>query len=164
MRASLKHSIEDSPATGFERYAKGSIVLCTSCACPIYKLDHGIALGDKGGRASSFKPLTNIDLIALAHRQDIDAGVVAKVRTLSLEDQQKLIGAAEPKSGDPMLCPMCAGCFPQVIAVEKHEVLDRAYVIELLTIPPQGQKALAVRGKHLGANKDWLHERAKGID
>ena len=46
MRKSLIKSAEDSPVKGFERYAKGSIVLCHGCAKPIYVLDAGIALGD----------------------------------------------------------------------------------------------------------------------
>lgn len=164
MRHSLKQSVKDSPVSGFERYPKGSIVICNACALPIYKLDFGIALGDKGGRsADSFKPLTNVDLIALAHRQDIDAGVVAKVKSLTIEEQQALTGAAVPKAGDPMMCPSCKGTFPQIVSIEKHEVLDRAYVIELLTIPPHGQKGTAIRGRQIGATKGWLHEGAEVI-
>jgi hypothetical protein len=164
VRHSLKQSVKDSPVSGFERYPKGSIVICNACAMPIYKLDFGIALGDKGGRsADSFKPLTATDLIALAHRQDVDAGVVAKVKSLTIEDQQAVTGAAVPKSGDPMMCPVCKGTFAQIISIEKHEVLDRAYVIELLTIPPQGQRGAAIRGRHIGAHKAWVHEGAEVI-
>jgi hypothetical protein len=59
-----------------------------------------------------------------------------------------------------MLCPLCTACFVQVLSVEKDEVMDRAYVIELVTLPPEGQRAVAVRGKRLGATGDWVHEGA----
>ena len=40
-----------------------------------------------------------------------------------------------------------AGDSATLLSVEKDEVMDRAYVIELLTIPPVGHKATAFRGK-----------------
>lgn len=164
MRASLKQSLKDTPASGFERYPKGSIVLCNACTRPIYKLEAGIALGDKGGKsATCFKPLTTVDLIALAHRQDVDGGVQAAIRALQPEQERRLTDAACPKAGDPMLCPVCQECFVQVLSVERSEVLDKAYVIELLTIPPEGHKPVAVRGKQIGAHKAWIHEGAEVI-
>jgi hypothetical protein len=161
VRHSLKQSLKDSPVQGFERYPKGSVVLCNACALPIYKLEHGIALGDKGGKsAASFKPLRMADLTELEDRRDVDAGVCAKLKSLTAEQRKDLVTCDEPKTGDPMLCPSCKQCFAQVLSVEKSETLDRAYVIELLTIPPMGQAAVAVRGKQIGASKDWIHEGA----
>jgi len=162
MRHSLRQSLQDSPVSQFERYPKGSIVLCNACAVPIYKLDHGIALGDKGGKsADCFKPLTASDLTALEDRHDVDAGVIAAVRRLTPEQRYAVTGADAPRAGRPMVCPSCRDIFVQVVSVEKTEVLDKAYVIELLTIAPPGQKSVAVRGKHLGAAKDWIHEGAE---
>ena len=167
VRDSLKHSLADSPAGAGEsfRYPKGSIVLCNACAVPMAKLDHGIALGDKGGRmVNAFKPLRSADIDTLAAREDIDAGVIAWARGLTPEAKKHYLGALrEFKTGDPMSCPICAGCFVQVIAAEKDAVMDRAYVIELVTIPPEGQRGVAVRGRQIGATKGWVHESAKGV-
>ena|SRR5688572_8194472 len=158
MRESLKKSLEHTPATGWERYPKGSIVLCNACSLPIARLDFGIALGDKAGRkAAAFKPLDAVDLESLARRQDIDAGVQAKVRAMVREERLAHVAKLrEFRSGDPMLCPCCHECFVQVVAVTEHEVLDKAYTVELLTIPPEGGgRPAPLRGKVPG--RDWLH-------
>lgn len=161
MRDSLKKSLADSPVQGFERYPKGSIVLCNACAAPIYKLDGGIALGDKGGRmASRFKPLSLTDLNELAGRVDIDAGVRAKVNTWTLDERKAhLATLSEPKAGDPMVCPTCGGCFAQVLSTEQTETHDRGYVLELLTIPPVGMgRPAPMRGKVFAGDRgDWVH-------
>lgn len=159
MRDSLKKSLADSPVAGFERYQKGSIVLCNACALPIFKLDRGLDLGTKaGGTASAFKPLTKADVQTLQWREDIDAGIRATVRNWSEADvAAHLAKLHEVVSGDPMLCPCCQGTFVQVLSVERTEALDKAYTIELLTIPPEGQRMAPVRGKHIGATKDWVH-------
>lgn len=160
MRDSLKKSAADSPAKGFERYPKGSIVICNNCAKPIFKLDVGISLGEGSGRlARAFKPLSVADLAALAMREDIDAGVGASLRTMTTEQLKAHADLLhEVKPGDPMLCPACHACFVQVLSVERHEVLDKAYTIELLTVPPEGAgKAAPMRGKNLGYGKDWVH-------
>lgn len=159
MRDSLKKSLADSPVKGFERFPKGSIVVCTSCAAPIFKLDHGISLGDKAGKmASAFKPITLADLETLAGREDIDAGIRATLRSWT-PDQCKahIASLREVKTGDPMLCPICDKVFVQVLAEEKNEALDRSYTLELLTIPPVGVAPVALKGKHLGYGKDWVH-------
>jgi hypothetical protein len=158
MRDSLRRSIADSPATGFESYAKGSVVVCQSCAHPIFKLDRAITLGDTAGRmASAFKPLGLIDLAVLQDREDIDAGVRALVKGWSLEQRRVFIAKLrEVRAGDPMTCPNCADCFVLVLSVDVHELLDKAYTIELVTIPPSG-KVTALRGRRLGAGAGWVH-------
>lgn len=161
MRDSLRKSIADSPVKGFERYPKGSIVLCNACAAPIYKLDAGIELGAKGGRgAQAFKPLALADLEELATRRDVDAGIRGTVAAWTLDKRRAHVAALnEPKAGDPMVCPICAGCFVQILTVEKSETNDRGYVIELLTIPPFGAGVpSAVRGRQFqGDRGDWVH-------
>lgn len=163
MRESLQRSIADSPATGFERYPKGSVVLCNACAAPIYKLDFAIELGMKGGRtAKAFKPLTLGDLDELARRPDIDAGIRAKVSAMTPEHKRAhLASLDEKKAGDPMLCPCCHGCFVQILSSEASETNDRGYVLELLTIPPFGRgRPAPVRGLQFDGNVgDWIHER-----
>ena len=70
MRKSLQKSIDDSIVKNFDRYPKGSIVLCNACALPIFKLDFGIALDDKAGKSvGAFKPVAMADLETLATRQ-----------------------------------------------------------------------------------------------
>jgi hypothetical protein len=160
VRKSLQKSIDDSIVKNFDRYPKGSIVLCNACALPIFKLDFGIALDDKAGKSvGAFKPVAMADLETLATREDIDAGIRAQMRMWSLDDRRRHIGCLrEMRTGDPMMCPVCADCFVQVLNVDKTEALDRAYTIELVTIPPEGHGTPPpVRGRQLGATKQWLH-------
>lgn len=161
MRPSLKASLAEHGGETF-RYPKGSIVLCNACAVPVAKLEQGVNLGDKTGRlVTAFVPLTTADLDTLAGREDIDAGVRAWVNALTPDARQTYLGNLhEFRTGDPMLCPTCQGCFVQVISVEKDAVLDKSYVIELVTLPPMGHKVTQVRGRQLGYYKDWLHEHA----
>lgn len=157
MRESLKRSAAHSPDRRFERYPKGSIVLCQACARPVFKLDATVTLGAKCGQmARAFKPVSVLDLVALADREDIDVGVLAFVRALTPEMMQAHVDTLrEMRTGDPMLCPSCNDCFVQVTSTERNEALDRSYVVELLTIPPSGVGA-PIRGKYLGVKKEWL--------
>jgi hypothetical protein len=160
MRDSLKKSLADTPAQGFERYPKGSIVICNACARPIFKLDVGIALGEgSGSLARAFKPLSVADLANLAAREDIDGGVSASLRTMTTEQLKAHADKLhEVRPGDPMLCPACDACFVQVLSIEKHEVMDKAYTIELLTVPPEGAgKPAPISGKQIGYTRDWVH-------
>lgn len=158
MRDSLRKSIGDSPVNGFERYAKGSIIICNACAAPIFKLDHAICLGDKAGKmASAFKPLNLLDLDTLALRDDIDSGVRAFVMAMTVTQRTEFLAKLrEVRAGDPMTCPVCAECFVQVIAVDKNELLDLAYTLEMVTIPPSG-KTVPIRGRRIGATAEWVH-------
>ena len=160
MRDSLRRSLDHTPAAGFERYPKGSIVLCNACAKPIFKLDFALSFGDKAGKtASAFKPLAVADLDDLADRDDIDAGVRATVASMTPSDRTAHVACLrEMKAGDPMMCPSCADCFVQVVSVEKTEALDRSYTIELLTIAPRGHgRQSPIRGKRIGATREWIH-------
>ena len=68
-----------------------------------------------------------------------NAGLRARVKTWTpAEMVQHVAKLREVRAGDPMACPVCAGCFPQILAVEANEVRDNAPVIELVTIPPEG--------------------------
>ncbi len=162
MRESVKKSLEDSPDKQFERYPKGSVVLCNACALPIFKLDYGLALGTGVGKsAAAFVPLNLADLDELAGREDIDSGVRVTVRGWDLARRIEHINKLRTcRSGEPMLCPCCGDAFVQVLAITRNEVLDRAYCIEMLTIPPKGAgKPAPVRGKRIGAGpgREWIH-------
>jgi hypothetical protein len=162
MRDSLKKSLTDTPAQGFERYPKGSVIICNACAGPIYKLDRALDLGQGLGRSvGAFKPLTLQDLATLEGREDIDAGVRSFVRGLDLDARKTFVGhLREPRAGEPVLCPVCHDCFVQVLSTEKHELMDLAYTVELLSISPVGQgRPAPIRGRQIGAGpgKEWLH-------
>ena len=160
MRESLRRSLQHSPDKQFEQYPKGSIVLCNACALPVFKLDRAIAFGDKGGQvASAFKPFAMADLVTLSERLDVDPGVRAKVRSMTLEQRTELLSKLrEVRAGDPMACPVCGDCFVQVRSVDKTELLDRAFTLELLTVPPEGVgRPAPVSGREIGATKDWVH-------
>jgi hypothetical protein len=103
--------------------------------------------------------LTLTDLADLAERDDIDSGIRAMVRGMDADARLRHVRSLrEMHAGEPMRCPCCGDAFVQVLAVTKHEVLDRAYTIEMLYIPPAGrQKPAEVRGRQLGATKEWLH-------
>lgn len=149
MRASLQKSIADSPALRQDHYPAGSIVLCNSCAKPLYKLDRPIGIGQKAGRgASAFKPIAMADLVELSERPDVDAGVRATIRSWSFDQRKAHIARLnEPRSGDLMLCPCCTQGFTQVLSTEATETNDKGYVIELVTLPPRGYRGTALRGR-----------------
>lgn len=154
MRQSLRKSLADAPGN-FEGYAAGSIVICNGCSLPLYKLDRSIGIGQKAGRgASAFKPVSLQDLADLAERRDIEAGFLAKLHEWPLEQRHAHIRLlTEPKSGDPMMCPACGGAWPQVLSTERQDTADRAYVLELVTIPPKGHRVAPLTGR----KNLWLH-------
>lgn len=167
MRESLKQSLADSPVENFEKYPKGSIVVCNACAKPIFILDRAICLGDKVGQsASAYKPLSLVDLGELGAREDVDAGIRAMVRAMTMDDRRAHVALlTEVRTGEPMLCPCCKDCFVQVLELDSHAVLDKSYVIELLTIPPFGAgKPAPLRGRRIGASRAWLHEGQKTVN
>jgi hypothetical protein len=137
MRAALQESIARA---GGDRWAAGSIVVCTSCGRPIYRLTRGIGAGEKVGRSvEAFAPVEWRDIEALIQRQDLEPGLRARWRSETREQwRERLAAIPPPRSGDPCKCPLCTNVFVQARAGEPTEFLDRAYVVELVTIPPEG--------------------------
>lgn len=162
MRKSLEQSVAESPVRNFERYPKNSIVLCNACALPIFRLDRGIDLGQRAGQAASaFVPISLADLLELEGRADIDAGIRAVIASWSPEAKRAhLQQLHEMRAGMPMACPVCHDCFVQVLSTEMDETHDRAYTLELLTVPPiGGGRPAPVRGLHIAGDRgDWVHE------
>lgn len=148
MRAALERSTALRPeATHYER---GSIVICTSCARPLYRLERGISLGEKVGRSvSAFVPVSVADLQILAGRHDVDPGVRAHVlHEPNLRAYVDRLTA--PRTGAPALCPFCQQVFVQGRTVEVADTTDRAFVWELVTIPPAAPRTgLASRAHDL---------------
>ena len=154
MRAGLKASLAMSPH--FEGYPAGSIVVCSDCWKPVYVLERGIGPGDKGGRAASaFRPLTRADCAALLTRSDLDPAWQGLFRTWCESPAVRtLLDAPRPRAGSEATCPLCAGPFLKSRAVERSETVDRGYVLEMVTIPPEA------RGLHrwLGRATRWVHD------
>lgn len=137
MRAGVDESIA---AAGTDRWPAGSIVVCTSCGQPLYRLIRGIGAGERLGRSvSAFAPVEWRDLAALMGRTDLEPGLRARWRAepkATWDERCQRIPA--PRTGMPAVCPLCGDVFVQARAVEAEAFLDRAYVVELVTIPPQG--------------------------
>lgn len=143
-RKSVQDSIAASPAGNHELYAKGSIVICVSCAAPLYRLERGIYIGERAGRsADAYRPVRVQDLVELRAREDIDAGV----RTVLLAQSPAQLAAhcdriPELRTGMPLACPICTRAFVAMRSsgnpAEASETIDRGYVIELVTIGPPG--------------------------
>lgn len=150
MRAALEHSIARHGGQP-DAYEKGSIVICTSCARPLYRLERGIGIGEKAGSfISAFAPVRAADLVILRDRTDVDAGVRAHLKTEpNLAHYADRI--ATPRTGQPALCPFCDQVFVQGRSVEVADTRDRAYVWELVTIPPTtGRQGLSADVHRLG--------------
>lgn len=148
MRTALQRSIARQPQATY--YERGSIVICTSCARPLFRLERGIDVGEKAGRSvSAFVPVTVADLETLRERPDVDAGVRALLRAEpSLRHYADRIAA--PRTGQPALCPFCQQVFVQGRTSEAADTIDRAFVWELVTIPPTtGRLGLAAGARDL---------------
>jgi hypothetical protein len=158
MRDALKVSERDAPG-GRTRHAAGDLVICTSCAKPLYLLERGINLGDKAGSlVDAFAPVSPAALEALTQSRFADQGVVAFARALLASGKvlEFCDRIPRPKKGDPMLCAHCGHVWAQVLSSETADTLDRAYTIELVTIPLVGP-APAIKGRKVSARDAWVH-------
>lgn len=155
MRASLRASLANDPT--FEGYPKGSIVICGDCWKPVYVLERGISLGDRGGRAASaFRPLTWADCQTLFTRPDLDPawrGLFAAF--CASPAAQAMLHAPRPRAGQDATCPLCGGSYLKGRTVELADTLDRAYVLEMATIPPMPSR---VKNPWLGTQTRWTRE------
>src|SRR5690348_5096798 len=68
-------------------YSKGSIVVCRGCGKPLYRLQASIYAGE--GMATSawkYAPVSVFDLTELMHRHDLEPGLRAAIRAMTIED------------------------------------------------------------------------------
>lgn len=126
-------------------YPKDSLVVCRNCGRPLYRLQASIYRGESAGNAScrKYAPVTPADLSDLMARTDVEAGHRAIVGAMSLEDRrlhcEKIPTLRDGTMAD---CPSCLQ--PFVFGRVKNDsdgaakFGDRAFVIALATIPPQG--------------------------
>ena len=158
-RKTVQDSIAASPAGFHVVYPKGSIVVCVSCAAPIYRLERGIYVGEKAGRsADAYRPVRVQDLIELRGREDIDAGLKSILTNMSSAQMARHCDQIRALvAGDPMVCPSCTRSFVAVRSsanpAEAGETIDRGYVIELLTVPPVGHKGALLHGGKVRARR-----------
>lgn len=145
----MRQSVRDSIAAGdgAESYPAGSIVLCQSCLKPLYRLERGIGVGESAAKSvDAYRPVRPQDVYGLM--EAIDPGVATMARLWTVETlKAHCHKIPELRTGSPAVCPCCGNSFVRVRAVEAAEVIDRAYVMELVTIPPGRQ----LRGREVRA-------------
>lgn len=134
--------------------------MCGDCWKPVYVLERGIAVGDRGSRAASaFRPLTWADCQTLFTRPDLDATWRAFWMTFCASPAlQVLLDAPRPRAGSEALCPLCGGTYLKGRTVERADTIDRAYVLEMATIAPMPGR---VRNPWLGMHPKWVPDLAE---
>lgn len=124
MRPSL--AVTETPSA-IAYYPKGSIVLCQQCLKPLFVLERGIGMGERAGRAAdAFRPIRPQELETVADGSQWSAD----------QRRQHCEAIPAPRAGTEMFCPCCQHTYVRIVAVTGAEVIDRAYTLELITIPP----------------------------
>jgi hypothetical protein len=146
MRQGLDDALRLSPVPSADvAYPAGSIVVCYACGKPLYKLQAAIYVGEKPSRSAwKYAPIAIEDLRALMERTDLDAGLRAAIKFLSVDDQRTHCEKIQPlKAGDFLDCAACKQpfVFGRTSTNEDgaKEFTDRAFVLQLATIPPVGK-------------------------
>jgi hypothetical protein len=146
MRQGLQEALQTSPVQSADvAYPTGSIVVCYACGKPLYRLQANIYVGEKPSRSAwKYAPITVADLQTLTARMDLDAGIRASIKFMSAEDQRTHCEQIPTlKAGSFLDCPSCTKPFvfarTSSTAEGKAEFTDRAFVIQLATIPPTGK-------------------------
>jgi hypothetical protein len=144
VRAGLIAAQDAAPNT-MVGYEKGATVLCAHCFVPLYRLERGIAPGEKI-KADAYRPITRSELRQL--RREVTS-IHAALKTWNDEHEQNHVQSLDrPKAGDPAICPACTKSFMQVYAPDAAEVTDRAYTWTLVTVPPMSE-AYPMRSSHV---------------
>jgi hypothetical protein len=127
-------------------YPAGSIVVCYSCGVPLYRLTRSIYAGQPAGNPSEvYAPVRLEDLQTLLQRFDIDAGIKASIKLLTLAEQHTHCESVPWPLTNGMLttCHKCGGSWTfyrtSADADGAKQFGDRAGVIQLATIPPEGR-------------------------
>jgi hypothetical protein len=126
-------------------YPKGSIVVCRECGKPIYRLQASIYWGEPVGKSAwKYVPVTVSEIMDLAARMDLDAGVRAAMKITSAEEWAahcETIPTVKP--GDFMDCPSCRKSFSVAATRPGDDAMasfsDRGYQVQLSVIPPFGK-------------------------
>ena len=126
-------------------YDAGSIVVCRACGKPLYRLVGNLYHGEAMARSAwKYQPVRMADLEALIDRADLDPGVRAGVKAMSLEDRRLHCDRVQPiKPGDFADCAACGA--PWLYAETRGQgdgpssFADKGYRIQLSVIPPVGR-------------------------
>ena len=133
MRAGLVAAAVD--AVDLDGYAKGSTVICAHCFVPLYRLERGIAPGEKASRTvDAYRPVTASDIHHL--RLEVPSVRAAMKGWTPLQVKAHVESIDRPRTGSSAECPACHKSYVQVFAPDASEVIDRAYTWRLVTIPP----------------------------
>ncbi len=145
-----------SMADGFP---KGTICLCPDCWRPVFALERGLSLGDRGGRsASAFRPITRADLQGLVTRPDLNPTWQSLLRAwMVTPDLERVLRADRPRPGDPAICPNCGGQWIKVEERERGSMGDRGYVLQLVDIPPNGRSRWMTKPR-------WNHDELPDLE
>lgn len=134
MRAGLEAAAATAP-NPLDGYPKGSTVLCAACFVPLYRLERGIAPGEKASRTcDAYRPVTASDIAEL--RREVPGVKSALMQWTPADVVAHVNQIDRPKTGSLAECPACHKSWVQVFAPEAGEVIDRAYTWRLVTVPP----------------------------
>jgi hypothetical protein len=146
VRQALDDALRLSPVPTLDvAYPSGSVVVCYACGKPLYTLQGNIYVGEKPSRSAwKYAPVRLEQMIALSERTDLDPGIRASLKVMSVDDQRLHCESIKSlKAGDFLDCPACKKSFVYVRTSTGSEgaaeFTDRAYVLQLATIPPVGQ-------------------------
>lgn len=146
MRSALKMIAPNVGSVAAEvAYPKGSIVVCHACGVPLYRLVGSIWFSEKTSNTGwKYAPVSMADLQTLMERRDLDPGIRAAIKLWSPERQRQHCERIPMlKNGELPNCPSCAQPFVYALTSQgpegKSEFTDRAYVLQLATIPPVGK-------------------------
>ena len=126
-------------------YPVGSVVVCHHCGKPLYRLQASIYVGEPLARSAwKYAPVSVADVVALMGRRDLEAGVVAALKSQGVEGWKlhcETIPVCRP--GDFFDCSACGQSVPFIETRDGEDAApsfgDRGYLIQLAIIPPVGQ-------------------------
>jgi hypothetical protein len=155
MRQAITDAQRTSPVPSQDvAFPRGSIVVCYSCGIPLYKLEAAIFVGEKATRSGwKYAPVSVNDLRELVARRDLDPGIRASLKLLTAAQLHEHCAKIQRlHAGDALDCAACRKPFVFVRTSDGSEgaleFTDRAYVIQLATIPPVGQaRPLTLAGR-----------------
>jgi hypothetical protein len=130
-------------------YPKDAIVVCRDCGKPLYRLQASISAHESVPRSTwKYAPVSVADLKALMERQDLEPGLRAAIKAMSVDDQRlhcERIPDLKPNASAE--CPACGHdfVFGQIHddADGKARFGDKSFTIKLAFIPPFGRSRVS---------------------
>lgn len=143
----------DRSLAGDVLYDVGSLVVCRACGLPLYRLIGNIYAGEPMARSAwKYAPVRMTDLQDLLQRADVEPGLRARVKALSVADQR--LHCERIPTLAPGSFADCAACQAPFLYAETRgqgdgpsSFADKGYRIQLATIPPAGRARPLVAGR-----------------